>query len=74
MREYIIEIENGCEPQQEPDGTIIRYEDEITRCRDCRHYSPQDGTTWPECLWFGVAFRDDDDNGFCAWGKEKVEQ
>lgn len=80
MSEYIIKIPHEC--FSECDGVIHdRYYpderhdpmplEEIVRCRDCKYYEavPEDAGDW--CgYWTDRVYGTD---GFCAWGKRKVD-
>lgn len=70
MSEYIVELPNGgaaddCIRLRGYEKSLYGYElrEEITRCRDCKHYDPHptDG---------GVCFLPDGDGDFARWEVE----
>ena len=62
IREYIYFVDDN------PNGTSGMTEEEIIRCKDCKHYQFADnrafGMPVKMCEWFG--FEDVDDDDFCS--------
>lgn len=66
IREYIYFVDDN------PNGTSGMTEEEVVRCKDCKHYNEwQNGTgscqrSESSSFWFGVDFND-----FCSFGERR---
>lgn len=48
--------------------------EEVVRCRDCKYASiDQSDHDYREPLWCGFHMMDVKQDGFCAWGRRKVD-
>ena len=50
---------------------VLDQEQEIVRCRDCKHYCKRLGN-WGVCVPLGIVFADMDD-GFCKWAERRAD-
>lgn len=68
IREYIYFVDDN------PNGTSGMTEEEVVRCKDCKHYNEwQNGTgscqrSENSYFWFGVDFND-----YCSFGERSEE-
>lgn len=76
MSEYIIEIADYV-PPFDPAVRAASLGEEIVRCRDCKHATPDtsgrkcyEGYLWCDELTEGIGFSVAP-NDFCAWGERR---
>lgn len=70
MTEYICETEKWNDTFDEP---VIRWNESIVRCRDCKYFNEDGECTndiWSVAYGEGYPYvaGEGDGNGFCAWG------
>ena len=69
IREYIYFVDDN------PNGTSGMTEEEIIRCKECKHYQFADnrafGMPVKMCKWF--KFEDVDDDDFCSRAERKEQ-
>ena len=60
------------------DGTEVLTDEEIVRCRDCKHFTPQGAITFFDysrnedfCDYIRGYMLQIGPDGFCAWGERK---
>lgn len=74
MSEYIVKIPDYV-PPFDPAVRAASFGEQIVRCRDCRHFTPE-GTIWfpdgsvneDHCDYFKAYKLQITPDGFCAWG------
>lgn len=56
-------------------NTVLDQSQPIVRCRDCRHYDPNDepSEVYPDRYWCELMAMYLQPNGFCAWGERKED-
>ena len=66
MTEYIGYLDEDHAP-------VVDMAQEIVRCRDCKHYDPNDepSEVYPNSYWCDKLTVYMPPNGFCPWGKRR---
>lgn len=74
MREYIIPLNDTAEDWDEMFVAVIRKQEELIRCKDCKHWMKN---PYRESSVFGLCFKHKDiaiatdETDWCSWAKRK---
>lgn len=81
MSEHIIETEEFAGAAFVPVGGADKLREEIVRCRDCKHYTPQGAITFLDyskneafCSYIRAYKLQIGPDGFCAWGERRESE
>lgn len=66
MKEYIMPINDTAKDWDEMFVAVIRKQEELIRCKDCKYWSKQ-------YRWCGFNDTDSEPDDFCSWAERKEE-